>query len=174
MIKLKDRLVISGPFGEIFFELLQIILILHIIFFYYKNKNIIGLLFFYGFLIHVGRLYLNFNDSLNKLKKYKLLSLVSFSFLLFMFINKLDFKGYQILFGLLYATIAVINFLLIDQKNKIDKEAWDNRKIFYFIPLTIFLGYLSYLNINNNILPLIFGDFIYHFIDLIYHFYYKN
>lgn len=174
MNELKDILVISGPVGSIYFELLQLILILHVIIFYFKKNKIEGIIFSYGFIIHIIRLYLNYEISLEKTNQNKILSLISLIFLIYSIINNFNYFGFEILFGLLYAFLAIYNFLVLKQDNNIDSKVWHNRKIYYFIPLTIFFIYLSYLNIDNNILPLILGDSIYHFVDLIYYFYNKN
>ena len=171
MSELNDRLVISGPIGTIFFELLQLVLILHVSINYLKINRFEGYMFLCGFIIHTLRLYLNYEISIKKTNKNKILNLISLLFLVYTIVNNFNYFGFEILFALLYSFLAITNFLVLKKESKLSRKVWRNRKIFYFIPLTIYLLYLSYFNMNSNILPLILGDGIYHLVDIILYLY---
>ena len=172
---LKHLLVISGPVGTIFYEILQLVLIFHVIYiFFNKNSfkyNILALCCCYAFFLHIIRFYLNFDLIIHKTKKYKYISFIAYLFLMYMITNKFKIKDNRIYLGLLYALLAITNLIIFkSKKNNLPKDVSKNRKIFQFIPLTLLLGYLAYSHRDDNILPILLGDFIYHFYDLIKYF----
>ena len=85
--------------------------------------------------------------------------------------NKFKIKDNRIYLGLLYALLAITNLIIFkSKKNNLPKDVSKNRKLYQFIPLTLLLGYLAYSHRDDNILPILLGDFIYHFYDLIKYF----
>ena len=124
-MKNENIIVISGPVGVIYFEILQLIL------------------------------------------KYKLVSFVSLIVLLYFISKKFNIKNYKLYFGVIYGLLAIINLILLKNNGYLPFNIKFNRKIYYFVPFTIFLGTLAYFNINNQLLPFLFGNFIYHLVDLL-------
>ena len=159
--------IIRGPSGDIYFEFLQLLLIIHCLYWFYINKN--NILFYLAILpliIHGLRLFLNFKKILKKNTNLLIKTLSIIIIFIYVF-NKFNVKKYAVIITILYFVLAIYHFILNNTYH--DKNHLFFKNKYYFIPFTILLGILSWLFRNQDIFPFLFGDFMYHIVSLNYY-----
>lgn len=164
-MSLESLLVIKGPIADIPFELLQLMLIMHtIIWFAKQNKFINCFLVCTTFIMHMLRFFIYLPSILQNTNSL-IFSCISLGVILYYIFNYFNIKQHKLKLGCIYAMLAIYHFVY--NFNGANDNNTEFKKIYYFIPFTNMLGVCSWEYYNENIFPLIFGDYVYHLIDLI-------
>lgn len=161
----ESLLVIKGPIADISFEILQLMLILHTIYwFIHHKKPLYSYFILIPFIMHLLRFIIYFPFILQNTNNL-IISGISLCVILYYILSFFEVRKHKLKLGLIYASLAIYHFIY-QYNDEVDKQT-ALKKVYYFIPFTNMLSVCSWEFYDENIFPFIFGDYLYHLIDII-------